>query len=171
MGGKLGQRLIDIFLSYRCHCAELRRSSYRRSVHAGLLRPACYLAVRYGRGFAPMRQLCVKGALARCVEKRLARYAQFYSRVGFVHAYRPLTDTEVQFLLLHHGPQLGATFDQADFTDREALAAIRRVTGGNFRLLQRLLAQIRRLLAINELRVVTKEVVEAARENLVIGTT
>jgi hypothetical protein len=51
------------------------------------------------------------------------------------------------------------------------LAAIRRVTGGNFRLLQRLLAQIRRLLAINELRVVTKEVVEAARENLVIGAT
>jgi DNA transposition AAA+ family ATPase len=105
------------------------------------------------------------------LEKRLARYARFYSRVGFVHAYRPLTDTEVQFLLLHHGPQLGATFDQADFTDREALAAIRRVTGGNFRLLQRLLAQIRRLLAINELRVVTKEVVEAARENLVIGAT
>ena len=60
------------------------------------------------------------------LEKRLARYAQFYSRVGFVHAYRPLTDTEVQFLLLHHGPQLGATFDQADFTDREALAAISR---------------------------------------------
>ncbi len=36
---------------------------------------------------------------------------------------------------------------------------------------QRLLTQIERILKINELRTVTKEVVEAARENLVIGLT
>jgi hypothetical protein len=44
------------------------------------------------------------------------------------------------------------------------------VTGGNFRLLDRLLTQIARVLEINSLRQVTGEVVEAARENLVIGT-
>jgi hypothetical protein len=44
-----------------------------------------------------------------------------------------------------------------------------RITGGNFRLVQRLCSQIGRILEINTLRTVTAEVVEAARENLVIG--
>jgi hypothetical protein len=44
------------------------------------------------------------------------------------------------------------------------------VTGGNFRLLHRLLTQIARLVEINPLRTVRYEVVEAARESLVIGT-
>jgi len=44
-----------------------------------------------------------------------------------------------------------------------------RMTGGNFRLLNRLLTQIERILDINALQQVTKAVVEAARESLVIG--
>ncbi len=44
-----------------------------------------------------------------------------------------------------------------------------RITNGNFRLIQRLFTQIERILQINELRTVTKEVVEAARESMVIG--
>ena len=56
-----------------------------------------------------------------------------------------------------------------EFTDVEALAAIIRITNGNFRLLNRLFAQIDRVLQINALATVTKEVVETARENLVIG--
>jgi hypothetical protein len=39
-----------------------------------------------------------------------------------------------------------------------------RITGGNFRLLHRLLTQIARLVAINALSQVTQEVVEAARD-------
>ena len=56
-----------------------------------------------------------------------------------------------------------------DFTDAEAVAAVARITGGNFRLVHRLFAQIQRVLEINELRTVTREVVETARETLVIG--
>jgi cyanophycinase-like exopeptidase len=44
-----------------------------------------------------------------------------------------------------------------------------RMTGGNFRLLNRLLTQIERILGINALDEVTKSVVETAGESLVIG--
>jgi hypothetical protein len=43
------------------------------------------------------------------------------------------------------------------------------MTGGNFRLLTRLLTQIERVLEVNQLHSVSTEVVEAARDSLVIG--
>ena len=53
--------------------------------------------------------------------------------------------------------------------DDEGVAALIRAMGGNLRLLHRLPAQVGRILEINGLGVVTREVVEAAREALVIG--
>ncbi|MDO8473032.1 MAG: AAA family ATPase [Dehalococcoidia bacterium] len=103
------------------------------------------------------------------LEKRLARYPQLYSRVGFVHNFRPLSAEEMRFILNFKWEQLGLTLCPEDFTDAEAIAAIIRITGGNFRLVQRLFTQIERILRLNEMHTVTKEVVEAARENLVIG--
>jgi DNA transposition AAA+ family ATPase len=103
------------------------------------------------------------------IEKRLARYPQLYSRVGFVHQYRPLGEEELRFVLTHKWAELGLAFAPDDYTDAEALAAIARITGGNFRLVQRLFSQIARILRINELQTITQEVVEAAREQLVIG--
>jgi hypothetical protein len=50
------------------------------------------------------------------------------------------------------------------------VAAVLRISQDNFRLLHRLMTQIARVLAVNNLRKVTPAVVEVARENLVIGT-
>ena len=79
------------------------------------------------------------------LEKRLARYA---------HAQRWTPD--------------GVHLPEQQWAE-DAIAAIIRITGGNFRLLNRLLTQLERILEINSLRQVTKAVVEAARESLVIG--
>lgn len=104
------------------------------------------------------------------LEKRLARYPQLYSRVGFVHQFRALTTAELrgvvaqQWTMFGNGDAADAVFDAA------ALAAINRITGGNFRLVQRLFSQFERILEINALERISQEVVEAARESLVIGT-
>ena len=75
------------------------------------------------------------------LERRLARYAQLYSRIGFVHEFRPLGATEVRSLLAGWRPP-GVTLPEDLLADAEGVAAIIRVTGGNFRLLDRLLTQV-----------------------------
>jgi hypothetical protein len=90
------------------------------------------------------------------------------SDIGFVHEFRPLAATEVRELLDRRWAPPGVCLPQQPL-DAETVAAIIRITGGNFRLLNRLLTQIERILEINALQQVTKTVVEAARESLVIG--
>ena len=90
------------------------------------------------------------------LEKRLARYAQFYSRIGFVHEFRSLSSGEVRQLLAQGWKPAGVTFPAISTLDAEAAAAIIRVTGGNFRLLDRLLTQMERITRINDLAQVTK---------------
>jgi DNA transposition AAA+ family ATPase len=102
------------------------------------------------------------------IERRLARYPQLYSRVGFLHHYQPLSTDEQAHVLAHRWPEYGLD-DTDDFTASEARAAIIRITSGNFRLTTRLMAQIRRIMEINQLATLTSEVVDAARESLVIG--
>jgi DNA transposition AAA+ family ATPase len=104
------------------------------------------------------------------IEKRLSRCPQLYSRVGFVHAFRPLSAAHVRKRLQQKWVPSGVELPGEGVADEEALAAIIRITGGNFRLLHRLMTQIARLVEINALQTVTREVVEAALESLVIGT-
>lgn len=103
------------------------------------------------------------------IEKRLAVYPQLYSRIGFAHQYRALTDEELAFVLTRHWRRLGLTLDLGDFTDAQAVAAVARITRGNFRLVHRLFTQVERILKINGLSVITTDVIEAARSTLVIG--
>lgn len=103
------------------------------------------------------------------IDKRLSRYPQLYSRIGFAHQYRPLGDEELAFVLSRHWHKLGLTLDLTDFTDAQAVATVGRITRGNFRLVHRLFAQIERVLRINDLTVITSDVIETARSTLVIG--
>lgn len=104
------------------------------------------------------------------LEKRLRRYAQLYSRVGFSHSFRPLTAGDLKTLMtvpVHDGrPALL----HPPFADEETLGAVIRTSRGNLRLLVRLLDQIERLVALNELSEVTGPVVVAATGLLTIGT-
>ena len=105
------------------------------------------------------------------LERRLARYPQLYSRVGFAHEFRPLTRGETcQVLYEQLLTSTRPSFPNGWSANDEGTAAIIRITGGNFRLLDRLMSQIGRILEINGLSAITRDVVEAARENLVIGT-
>lgn len=102
-------------------------------------------------------------------EKRLARYPQLYSRIGFAHQFKPLSQDEMEFLFEHHWQNLGLKLNRKQFSDVEAIKTIARITNGNFRLIQRIFAQIGRIQQLNNMNHITKEVVLAARNCLVIG--
>jgi len=102
------------------------------------------------------------------IEKRVARFPQFYSRIGFVHEFRPLDATQMQELLEKRWTPAGVNLPNEQLIP-EVIASLIRMTGGNFRLLTRLLTQIERVLSVNNLHLVSTAVVEAARDSLVIG--
>jgi len=102
------------------------------------------------------------------IEKRLARYPQLYSRIGFAHEYRPLGTDELTAVLTARLPPQHHT-DHDPIAHATALATIARITAGNFRLLDRLITQIERVQTINDLHILTPELVDAAREALLIG--
>lgn len=103
------------------------------------------------------------------IEKRLARYPQLYYRIGFAHEFQKLSNDEMHHILEYKWGELGISIKREDFSDYEALTSIIKVTNGNFRLIHRLFTQIERILEINHLTLITTEVVEAARNSLVIG--
>lgn len=103
------------------------------------------------------------------IEKRLIRFPQLYSRIGFAHVYKPLSKEEISFIIQNHLHVLDASLNMNNFSDQEAIAAFARITKGNFRLINRLLKQTIRIMMVNQLSNITKEIIETARECLVIG--
>jgi len=87
----------------------------------------------------------------------------------FVHQFQPLSGREFHNVVEHQWVQLRLDSAMDQVMDAAVLNAIARVTGGNFRLIQRLFAQIDRVLTINSLATVTTDVVDAARESLVVS--
>lgn len=103
------------------------------------------------------------------LEKTLARYPQLYSQVGFVRRFSALGSGEARTVIEEHRAELGVELPEGAFADEAAVAAVVRMSGGNFRLIRRLLQQIEQVMRVNGLSTASEEVVEVARESLVIG--
>ena len=102
------------------------------------------------------------------IERRMARYPQLYSRIGFVHHFRPLSVAEMRQVV----PRLWQEMcHENEALTEDVLLPVMRITGGNFRLIERLLSQLERIMGINQLPAATREAVETARTSLIIGAT
>jgi len=101
------------------------------------------------------------------LEKRILRYPQIGFRIGFVHEFQPLSAAEV-YRLLRQKWWPAATLCPGGGMDAGSRAAIMDMTGGNFRQLYRLLQQIGYLVQMAGHQRVTRDVVAAAWENMVM---
>ena len=72
-------------------------------------------------------------------------------------------------MLANYWHQLGLPLDPDDTNDVETVTAVVRITGGNFRLIERLMTQVARVMDINQLDALDPDVVHAARQMLVVG--
>ena len=89
---------------------------------------------------------------------------------GFAHQYKPLDAENLPLVLANYWHQLGLLLDPGDANDVETISAIIRITGGNFRLIERLMTQVARVMEINQLDTLDPDVIHAARQMLVVGT-
>ncbi|MGB0985195.1 MAG: AAA family ATPase [Saprospiraceae bacterium] len=101
------------------------------------------------------------------LEKRLSRFPQFFSRIGFAHEFKLLENNQAQSVVEHFLSQKNMKIQ--DNQNKEVIATIIRITNGNFRLIERLFRQIKRILKINQILEINTEVVLTAKDCLVIG--
>jgi len=94
-------------------------------------------------------------------DRQLARYPQL-SRIGIAHQYKPLDPEEIPTVIAHYWQQLGVPETEVD-PDGEVVATIVGVTGGNFRLIERLMTQVGRLMDINGFDDISLDLITAAR--------
>ena len=67
-------------------------------------------------------------------------------------------------MLAQYWPEVGLTYEPHRPADAESLVVIVRITGGNFRLVERLMSQVTRITTINKLDRITPDALAAARE-------
>lgn len=103
------------------------------------------------------------------IEKVMSRFPQLYSRIGFVHQFKNIGNQELKFILENHLSKLNYSYKDDDYTDQEVISTILRITNGNFRLIDRVIKQSVRIMKVNCMTTITKEIIEAARSCLLIG--
>jgi len=103
------------------------------------------------------------------IEKKFSRYPQLYSRVGFVHNFKPISNKEMKQVIETKMKEFNINYTNNGKQLQEAFAEIIRITRGNLRTIQRLMAQINRVMEINSIDNLEKDVIDTAKSNLIIG--
>ncbi len=98
------------------------------------------------------------------MDRRLDRQPHFSHRVMFLHEYQQLSLEDASRYIDYKVEKLGAEKPPSD-----VYSAIYWYTQGNFRMLNNLFLQIERLLKINEMSEVSRDIVDSAREVLLFG--
>ena len=80
------------------------------------------------------------------IEKRLARYSQLYSRIGIGHKFNKLSKDKIHHIMEYKWEELRLSVQLEDFANYEAVTTIIKIISGNFRLIQRVFNQIKRIL-------------------------
>lgn len=104
------------------------------------------------------------------IEKKLSRYHQLYSRIGFVHNFKPISSKELEHVIGNKMKEFNIKCDMKDEYTKESFTEIIKITRGNFRLIQRLITQTYRIMDLNNIGDLSKDVVEAAKKSLITGT-
>jgi len=104
------------------------------------------------------------------IEKKFSRFAQLYSRIGFVHHFQTIDKDDIWGIVKRKAIEIGINTEVETQDLKEAFAEIIRITQGNFRHIQRLFTQISRLMKVNNVSELDKELVNTAKSSLIIGT-
>jgi DNA transposition AAA+ family ATPase len=101
------------------------------------------------------------------IERRLKRsgYGQLHSRFNLVYEMQPLNANEMHLFISQKWIELKLPLTADDGVSK----AIMRIANGNFRILIRIFAEIERLQKLNCLSMITPELVEVARQSLLLG--
>ncbi len=104
------------------------------------------------------------------LEKVISCLPQFRNRIGFRHEIKPLSVSEMAaFIDSESFKELRLGLSTTPFENRDTIEKLARATSGNMRTLNRLCLQIRRIIRVNSLDAITSDVVETARQSIIIG--
>ena len=89
---------------------------------------------------------------------------------GFAHQYKPLDAENLPLVLANYWNELGlAARSRRRERRRDRQRHIIRITGGNFRLIERLMPRVARVMEIKQLDTLGPDVIHVARQMLVVG--
>lgn len=129
-----------------------------------------YQSLEHIRDLADQLRIGVVFMGLHSLEKVISCLPQFRNRIGFRHEFKPLSVTDMTEIVASESfKELKLGLTTQHFDSRETIEKLVRTTSGNMRTLNRLCLQIKRVLRINKLDTITADVVETARQALIIG--